>query len=168
MSKAGDSGASTHNRNFTHQFEAVNTGEIDEGINDNPDNVNILADIGHFSSGYTGENAPDNFEPKENDADILQYTSQLNLDEEVNGPRIIEKIVVSVNKLRLQRITQKQFKTNMKRHYKSENVEIRLPKCEQSIWNELPGKARVTDVKFQAIQTALLTANSRWQNRVKG
>ena len=41
--------------NFTHQFEAVDTEEIDEGINDNPDNFNILADIEHFSSGDTGK-----------------------------------------------------------------------------------------------------------------
>ena len=46
----------------------------------------------------------------------------------------------------------------MKRHNKPENVDIRLPKCEQSIWNEIPGKARVTDVKFQTIQTTLLGA----------
>ena len=56
------------------------------------------------------------------------------------------------------RTNQRQSKAIMKQHNKPENVDIRLPKCEQSIWNEIPGKACVTDVKFQTIQTVLLGA----------
>ena len=52
--------------------------------------------------------------------------------------------------------TLEQSKAIIKRHNKPKSVEIRLLKCEQSIWNEIPSKVRVTDVKFQAIQTALL------------
>ena len=55
-------------------------------------------------------------------------------------------------------MTQEQSKTTMKRHNKPENVEIHLPECEQSICNELPSKARVTNVKSQTIQTALLSS----------
>ena len=54
--------------------------------------------------------------------------------------------------MRLQRLTQDQAKAIAKRH----NVQLRLPKCEPSIWNEIPGKARVTDIKFQSTQAALL------------
>ena len=106
--------------------------------------------------GDSSEIAPDNL--NEHDVDVLQYASQLNLDDEVKGPKIIEKIAGIINKLRLQRITQEQSKAIMKRHNKPENVDVRLPKCEQSIWNGIPWKARVTDVKFQTIQTALLGA----------
>ena len=136
---------------FTQQFEF-------DDCNDNPNDVNILADIDHIASGDSSEIAPDVYNLNEHDVDVLQYASQLDLDDEVKGPKINEKIAGIVNKLRLQRITQEQSKAIMKRHNKPENVDIRLPKCEQSIWNEIPGKARVTDVKFQTIQTALLGA----------
>ena len=134
---------------FTQQFEF-------DDCNDNPNDVNILADIDHIASGDSSEIAPDKL--NEHDVDVLQYASQLDLDDEVKDPKINEKIAGIVNKLRLQRITQEQSKAIMKRHNKPENVDIRLPKCEQSIWNEIPSKARVTDVKFQTIQTALLGA----------
>ena len=84
--------------------------------------------------------------------------ANLELDDEVNGPKINGKIASIINKLQLQRITQEQSKSIMKHHYRPENVEVRLPKCEQSIWNEIPGKARVTDVKFQTVQTLLLSS----------
>ena len=58
--------------------------------------------------------------------------------------------------MRLQRVSQDQAKAIAKRHNTPENVQLRLPKCEPSIWNEIPGKARVTDIKFQSTQAALL------------
>ena len=58
--------------------------------------------------------------------------------------------------MRLQRVSQDQAKAITKRHNTPENVQLRLPKCEPSIWNEIPGKARVTDIKFQSTQAALL------------
>ena len=76
----------------------------------------------------------------------------------MNGPPINEKISSVVDKLRLQRMNQDQAKAIMKRHNTPENVHLRLPKCEPTIWNEIPGKARSTDLKFQTTQTALLGA----------
>ena len=117
--------------NFTHQFVVVDAREIDEGIEDNFNNVNILADIEYIVMGDTGENAPDNSEPNENGNDILHYAIQLDLDEVVKGPRINEKIA-GIVKLCLQRITPEQSKTIIKWRNKPENVEIRLSKCRQS------------------------------------
>jgi hypothetical protein len=144
-------------QHFTQQFETVEGDEYDE-VNDNPNNVNILADIENIASSDSQEIAQNFANSNEHDDDVLQYASQLDLDDDVKGPKINEKIASIVNKLRLQRITQEQSKSIMKRHNKPENVEVRLPKCEQSIWNEIPGKARVTDVKFQTVQTVLLSS----------
>ena len=63
-----------------------------------------------------------------------------------------------VCKIHLQRISQDQAKAIMKRHDTPENVHLCLPKCEPTIWNEIPGKARSTDLKFQMTQAALLGA----------
>ena len=46
----------------------------------------------------------------------------------------------------------------MKRHNTPENVNAKLPKCEQSIWNKIPGKTRVNDLKFQTTQALLLAS----------
>ena len=46
----------------------------------------------------------------------------------------------------------------MKRHNTLENADVRLPKCEQSIWNEIPGKTRLNDLKFQSTQAMLLAS----------
>ena len=35
---------------------------------------------------------------------------------------------------------------------------MRLPKCEQSIWNQLPARMRVNDVKLQSSQALLLSS----------
>ena len=87
---------------------------------------------------------------------ILQYDKQLDLNIDVKGPPINEKISNVVDKLHLQRISQDQAKPIMKCHNTPENVHLRLPKCEPTIWNKIPGKARSTDPKFQTTQAALL------------
>ena len=74
----------------------------------------------------------------------------------IDPPAISEKIGGFVNKLRLQRVSQDQAKAIAKRHNTPVNVQLRLPKCEPSIWNEIPAKARVTDIKFQSTQAVLL------------
>ena len=126
---------------------------------DNPVNLDIQADIDSLiqpcehlgdHTGVLNTNA--------NETDILQYDKQLDLNIDVQGPPINEKISNVVDKLRLQRISQDQAKAIMKRHNTPENVQLRLPKCEPTIWNEIPGKARSTDLKFQTIQAALLGA----------
>lgn len=85
------------------------------------------------TSGENSDIAPniDNF--NDQDEEVLQYSSQLDLDDDVKGIKINEKIARIVNKSRLQRITQEQAKTIMKGQNKSEIVNINLPKCEQSI-----------------------------------
>ena len=81
-----------------------------------------------------------------NETEILQYDTQLDLNIDVKGPPINEKISNVVDKLRLQRISQDQAKAITKRHNTPENIHLRLPKCEPTIWNEIPGKARSTDL----------------------
>ena len=46
----------------------------------------------------------------------------------------------------------------MKRHNTPENVMVRLPKCEQSIWNQLSARTQVNDVKLQSSQALLLSS----------
>ena len=128
---------------------------------DNPVNLDIQADIDSLiqpcehSVDHTGVL---NTTANANETDILQYDKQLDLNLDVQGPPINEKISNVVDKLRLQRISQDQAKAIMKRHNTPENVQLRLPKCEPTIWNEIPGKARSTDMKFQTTQAALLGA----------
>jgi hypothetical protein len=57
----------------------------------------------------------------------LQYEQQLDLNVDVKGPAISEKIGGLVNKLRLQRVSQDQAKAITKRHNTPENVQLRLP-----------------------------------------
>ena len=61
-----------------------------------------------------------------------------------------------VNKSCLQRISQDQSKAMIKRHSTSQNVNLKLPNCEPSIWNEIPGKTRLNDIKFQSTQALLI------------
>ena len=35
---------------------------------------------------------------------------------------------------------------------------LKLPKCEPSIWYEIPGKTRVNDIKFQSTQALLIAS----------
>ena len=70
-----------------------------------------------------------------------------------------------VHKLCLQRISQDQSKAMIKRHSTPQNVNLKSPKCEPRIWNEIPGKARVNDIKFQSTQ-ALLIASVNYQLEV--
>ena len=46
----------------------------------------------------------------------------------------------------------------IKRHSTSQNVNLKLPNCEPSIWNEIPGKTRLNDIKFQSTQALLIAS----------
>ena len=120
--------------------------------------ISVQADIDSLiqSGGQVDRVSADITNDNANEAEVLQYEQQLDLNVNVKGPAISEKIGGLVNKLRLQRVSQDQAKAITKRHNTPENVQLRLPKCEPSIWNEIPGKARVTDIKFQSTQAALL------------
>ena len=78
----------------------------------------------------------------------------MNID--TKGPKINDKVAGVVNKLCLQRISQDQSKAMIKRHSTPQNVNLTLPKYEPSIWNEIPGKTRVNDIKFQSTQALLI------------
>ena len=118
---------------------------------DNPVNLDIQADIDSLiqpcepSGDHTGVL---NTTANANETDILQYDKQLDLNIDVQGPPINEKISNVVDKLRLQRISQDQAKAIMKRHNTPENVQLRLPKCEPTIWNEILGKATILDKNY--------------------
>ena len=103
--------------------------------------------------------------PSNNENDIADYDSQLDLNIDTKGSKINDKVAGVVNKLCLQRISQDQGKAMIKRHSTPQNVNLKLPKCEPSIWNEIPGKARVNDIKFQSTQ-ALLIASVNFQLEV--
>ena len=88
--------------------------------------------------------------------DIVDYNSQLNLNIDTKGLKINDKVAGVVNKLCLQRISQDQSKPMIKRHSTPQNVNLKLPKCEPRIWNEIPGKTRVNDIKLKSTQALLI------------
>ena len=98
------------------------------------------------------------YKPRNDESDIVDYDSQLDLNIDTKGPKINDKVAGVVNKLCLQRISQDQSKAMIKRHSTPQNVDLKLPKCEPSIWNEIPGKTRVNDIKFQSTQALLIAS----------
>ena len=96
--------------------------------------------------------------PRNDESDIVDYDSQLDLNRDTKGPKINDKVAGVVNKLCLQRISRDQSKAMIKRHSTPQNVNLKLPKCEPSIWNEIPGKTRVNDIKFQSTQALLIAS----------
>ena len=87
---------------------------------------------------------------RESDTDVLlDYCCQLDVETNAKALKINEKVADVVNKLCVKRVSQGQSKEIMKRHNIPENVMVRLPKCEQSIWNQLPARTRVNAIKPQ-------------------
>jgi hypothetical protein len=126
-----------------------------EGVDEDNPFIDIQQDLVNLTNpasaaGLAAEN--------DNESDVVDYDSQLDLNTDVKGPKINEKVAGVVNKLCLQRISQEQSKAIMKRHNPPENIKLRLPKVEPSIWNEIPGKTRVNDLKFQSTQAILLAS----------
>ena len=128
------------------EFEDETPGEIAE-------TVSIQADLDRIAMANTTEN------DGEEEGDVLaSYSSQLDLDIEHKGPKVSDEVAGVVNKLRLSRVSVEQCKTLIKRHKTPENVKLRLPKCENSIWTQLPTRTRSTDAKLQATQQILLAS----------
>ncbi|XP_068737209.1 uncharacterized protein [Montipora capricornis] len=96
--------------------------------------------------------------PRNDESDIVDYDSQLDLNIDTKGPKINGKVAGVVNKLCLQRISQYQSKAMVKRHSTPQNVNLKLPKCEPSTWNEIPGNTLVNDTKFQSTQALLIAS----------
>ena len=96
---------------------------------------------------------------RESDTDVLlDYCCQLDVETNAKAPKINEKVADVVNKLCVKRVSQGQSKEIMKRHNIPENVMVRLPKCEQSIWKQLPARTRGNGVKPQSSQALLLSS----------
>ena len=69
-----------------------------------------------------------------------------------------DEIADVANKLCLHRVSTDQCKALIKRHLTPENIKVRLPKCENSIWTKLPARTRASDAKLQTAQQMLLAA----------
>ena len=69
-----------------------------------------------------------------------------------------DEIADVANKLCLHRVSTDQRKALIKRHLTLENIKVCLPKCENSIWTQLPARTRASDAKMQATQQILLAA----------
>ena len=54
--------------------------------------------------------------PRNDESDIVDYDSQLDLSLDTKGPKINDKVAGVVNKLCLQRVSQDQSKAVIKRH----------------------------------------------------
>lgn len=107
--------------------------------------VDIDNDINQLTSAGDESTSSTNMESDV----LLDYDSQLDIESDTKGPKISEKVATVVNRLSLKR---------MKKHNTPENIAVRLPKCEQSIWNQIPGHIRVNDVKLQGTQSLLLSS----------
>ena len=135
--------------------------DLENQTNKEPDEsvasvIDIQSDIESITK-LTDVESPDNSE-KDSSDNILEYGDQLDVESDTKSQKINEKVATVVNKLSLKRISQEQSKSIMKRHCTPENINVCLPKCEQSIWNQLPGNVRVNDVKFQSTQALILSS----------
>jgi len=122
------------------------------------DDTSIVS-IQHDLDRIAGSNAAQTNSGDGEVGDILaNYSSQLDLDMEQKAPKVNEEIAAVAEKLRLHRVSPDQCKALIKRHCTPENVKVRLPKCENSIWTQLPTRSRANDAKLQATQQILLAA----------
>ncbi|EDO33597.1 predicted protein [Nematostella vectensis] len=144
------------NKNMESFYPAEDYEEASEGYclsDDNPMNVDVEADINNIAGS-----GPTEKEDSTSATDIVDYRHQLDINSDEKGPKIIESVATGANKLHLQRISAEQCKLKIKQHFTPENVKVRLPKCEPSIWDPIPGKTRVYDVQLQSTQAMLLSS----------
>ena len=137
-------------------YEDEDTYDPEDSLEDSASYVDVESDIAHLTS--TGD-ASSSRTDGESDV-LLEYDRHLDIESDTKGPKISERVATVVNKLCLKRISQEQSKVLMKRHNTTENIQVCLPKCEQSIWNQLEGHIvlRVNDVKLQGTQSLLLSS----------
>ena len=94
---------------------------------------------------------------REGDDSVLSnYSSLLELDLETKAPKVNDEIADVADKLFLHRVSTDQCKALIKRHLTPENIKVRLPKCENSIWTQLSARTRASDAKLQTTQQILL------------
>ena len=115
--------------------------------------INIVNPVNDAEDIESPQNKPRNYENG-----IVDYDSQLDLNIDTKGPKINDKVDGVVNKLCLQRISQDQSEAMIKHHSTPQNVNLKLLKCEPSIWDEIPGKTRVNDIKCQSTQALLIAS----------
>ena len=114
--------------------------EVGERSNDSsPVNIHqeVYAIVNPVNNAEDFESPQD--KPSNNESDIVDYDSQLDLNIDTKSPKINDKVAGVVNKLCLQSIGEDQSKAMIKRHSTPQNVNLKLPKCEPSICNERPG-----------------------------
>lgn len=130
--------------------------ESEPEIDENPLNVDVDADINNIANVSDSADA----ERQECSADnaILNYGTQLDINTVAQGPKINDDVADVANKLQLQRISSDQCKAKIKLHATPENVQVRVPKCEPTIWDQLPPHSRTNDAKFQSTQAMLLAS----------
>ena len=116
--------------------------------------VNIQQDLDRIVKPNDGTE-----DSREGDDSVLStYSSLLELDLETKAPKVNDEIADVANKLCLHRVSTDQCKALVKRHLTPENIKVRLPKCENSIWTQLPARTRASDAKLQTTQQMLLAA----------
>ena len=116
--------------------------------------VNIQQDLDRIVKPNDGTE-----DSREGDDSVLStYSSLLELDLETKAPKVNDEIADVANKLCLHRISTDQCKALIKRHLTPENIKVRLPKCENSIWTQLTARTRANDAKLQTTQQMLQAA----------
>ena len=101
----------------------------------------------------------DTEDSREGDDSVLSNCSSLlELDLETKAPKVNDEIADVANKLCLHRVSAGQCKALIKRHLTPKNIKVRLPKCENSIWTQLPAPTRASDAKLQITHQILLAA----------
>lgn len=116
--------------------------------------VNIQQDLDRIVKPNDGTK-----DSREGDDSVLStYSSLLELDLETKAPKVNNEIADVANKLCLHQVSTDQCKALAKCHLTPENIKVRLPKCENSIWTQLPARTRASDAKLQTTQQLLLAA----------
>ena len=114
--------------------------------------VNIQQDLDRIVKPNDGTE-----DSREGDDSVLStYSSLLELDLETKAPKVNDEIADVANKLCLHRVSTDQCKALIKRHLTPEDIKVRLPKCENSIWTQLPAQQML----LAAINCQLEVTNS--------
>ena len=129
--------------------ESLGAGESASVVNIQQDLDKIVKPIDNTEDSREGD-----------DSVLSNYSSLLELDLETKAPKVNDEIADVADKLCLHRVSTDQCKALTKRHLTSENIKVRLPKCENSIWTQLSARNRANDAKLQTTQQILLAAIS--------
>ena len=125
--------------------ESLGAGESASVVNIQQDLDKIVKPIDNTEDSREGD-----------DSVLSNYSSLLELGLETKAPKVNDEIADVADKLH--RVSTDQCKALIKRHLTPENIKVRLPKCENSIWTQLSARTRASDAKLQTTQQILLAA----------